>query len=100
MNRYRSPEAWVEAAWQELDAPDTGRRDGCLEVVGDMLETGRLSQDDAERAVERLGCTDDRAVLPVVGRFLRHHHPGVRGEAADAVKELGRLRESPGEGAV
>ncbi|MFD4869190.1 hypothetical protein [Streptomyces sp. NPDC058412] len=49
MNRYRSPEAWVEAAWQELDTPDTGRRDGCLEVVGDMLETGRLSQDDAER---------------------------------------------------
>ncbi|MER6202603.1 hypothetical protein ABT234_35185 [Streptomyces sp. NPDC001586] len=74
MNRYRSPEAWVEAAWQELDAPDTGRRDGCLEVVGDMLETGRPSQDD--------------------------HHPGVRREAADAVKELGRLRESPGEGAV
>ncbi|MFF3679329.1 HEAT repeat domain-containing protein [Streptomyces sp. NPDC002120] len=154
MSGHRSPEVWIEAAWQELAAPDAGRRDGCLEVVGDMLETGRPSQDDAERAVERLvvvalsgeshalresalhaictattpyalpyrvveplaagadgfesllladdlavlGCTDDRAVLPVVERFLRHPHPEVRREAADAVSELRRLRESPGEG--
>ncbi|MEU9088183.1 HEAT repeat domain-containing protein [Streptomyces sp. NPDC048357] len=154
MSGYRSPEAWIEAAWQELDGPDTGRRDGCLEVVSDMLETGRLSQDGAERAVERLvavalsdeshtlresalhaictaatpyelpyrvveplaagvdgfepllleyvlavlGSTDDRAVLPVLERFLRHPHPDVRREAADAVNELRRLRESPGEG--
>ncbi|MEU7605631.1 hypothetical protein [Streptomyces sp. NPDC041003] len=156
MSGYRSPEEWVESAWQELDAPDTGRRDSCLEVVCDVLETGRLAQADAERAIERLvavalsdeshtlresalhaictattpyelpyrvveplaagvdgfeplllgyvlavlGSTDDRAVLPVVERFLRHHHPYVRSEAADAVNELRRLRESPGEGAA
>ncbi|MDX3535964.1 HEAT repeat domain-containing protein [Streptomyces sp. MB09-01] len=154
MSGYRSPAAWIESAWQELDAPDAGRRDGCLEVVNDVLETGLLTQDDAERAVERLvavalsgegyalresalhaictatapyelpyrvveplaagvdgfepvlleyvlaalGSTCDRAALPVVERFLHHPHPGVRREAADAVNELRRLRESPGEG--
>ncbi|MFJ6481219.1 hypothetical protein ACIQK6_14005 [Streptomyces sp. NPDC091682] len=35
-----------------------------------------------------LGATGDRAALPAVGRFLRHHDSGVRREAADAVKEL------------
>ncbi|MEV7441955.1 hypothetical protein AB0O22_12475 [Streptomyces sp. NPDC091204] len=47
-----------------------------------------------------LGSTDDRMVLPVVERFLRPPHPKVRREAADAVSELHRLRESPGEGTV
>ncbi|MGZ9930332.1 HEAT repeat domain-containing protein [Streptomyces sp. NC-S4] len=54
MTGPKSSMAWIESAWQELDAPDTGRRDSCLEVVGDVLETGLLSQDDAERVAARL----------------------------------------------
>lgn len=46
--------ALIESAWKELDGLDAGRRDLCLDVVGDVLETGRLTPDDAERAVERL----------------------------------------------
>ncbi|MFD7910261.1 HEAT repeat domain-containing protein [Streptomyces sp. NPDC059752] len=143
MTGSKSPMAWIEWAWQELDAPDAGRRDSCLEVVGDVLETGLLAQGDAVRVVERLvavalsdesyelresalhalctattpyelpylvvaplaaadgmepllleyvldvlGATGDRAALPAVERFLRHPDPGVRREAADAVKEL------------
>ncbi|MFD3471946.1 hypothetical protein ACFWWM_37575 [Streptomyces sp. NPDC058682] len=153
MTGPKSPTAWIESARQELDAPDAGRRDSCLEVVSDVLETGLLARDDAARddaarddavrVVERLvavalsdegyelresalhalctatapyelpqrvvaplaaadgmepllleyvlgvhGATGDRAALPAVGRFLRHPDPGVRREAADAVKEL------------
>ncbi|WP_314248952.1 HEAT repeat domain-containing protein [Streptomyces kutzneri] len=143
MTGPKSPTVWVESAWQELDAPDAGRRRSRLEVVGDVLETGFLAQGDAERVVERLvavalsdesyelresalhaictatapyglpyrvvaplaaaagmepllleyvlaalGTTGDRAALPAVERFLCHPHPGVRREAADAVKEL------------
>ncbi|WP_327386044.1 HEAT repeat domain-containing protein [Streptomyces sp. NBC_01207] len=143
MTGSKSPTAWIEWAWQELDAPDAGRRDGCLEVVSDVLETGLLARGDAVRVVERLvavalsdesyelresalhalctattpyelpylvvaplaaadgmepllleyvlgvlGATGDRAALPAVERFLRHPDPGVRCEAADAVKEL------------
>ncbi|MFF3090118.1 HEAT repeat domain-containing protein [Streptomyces nojiriensis] len=149
MTGPKSPMAWIESAWQELDAPDAGRRDSCLEVVSDVLETGRLAQGDAVRVVERLvavalsdesyelresalhavctattpyelpyravaplaaadgmepllleyvlgvlGATGDRAALPAVERFLRHPHPGVRREAADAVREL-RWRLDP-----
>lgn len=54
MTGPKSPMAWIEWAWQELDAPDAGRRDSCLEVVGDVLETGLLAQGDAVRVVERL----------------------------------------------
>ncbi|MFF3302013.1 hypothetical protein [Streptomyces sp. NPDC002908] len=46
--------AVVESAWEELDAPATRRRDFCLDAISDVLETGRLAPDDAERVVERL----------------------------------------------
>ncbi|WP_326592670.1 HEAT repeat domain-containing protein [Streptomyces sp. NBC_01294] len=54
MDVYQRLTAVIESAWQELTAADTRRRDHCLEVISDVLETGRLTQDDAERAVERL----------------------------------------------
>ncbi|MCX4802265.1 hypothetical protein OG594_11460 [Streptomyces sp. NBC_01214] len=59
MTGPKSPTAWIESARQELDAPDAGRRDSCLEVVSDVLETGLLARDgaarnDAVRVVERL----------------------------------------------
>ncbi|MFJ3727377.1 hypothetical protein ACIPYQ_33105 [Streptomyces sp. NPDC090045] len=94
MSGYRSPEEWVESAWEELDAPDTGRRDSCLEVVCDVLETGRLTQADAERAIERL-----------VAVALSDESHTLRESALHAIctatapYEL-RLRESPGEGAA
>ncbi|CAL9488753.1 HEAT repeat domain-containing protein [Streptomyces sp. enrichment culture] len=46
----------IESAWEQLDSSDAACRDRdlCLEVVCDVLETGRLTQIDAERAVERL----------------------------------------------
>lgn len=46
--------AVVESAWEELDGAATRRRDLCLDVVSDVLETGCLATDDAERVVERL----------------------------------------------
>ncbi|MEU4356950.1 hypothetical protein [Streptomyces virginiae] len=46
--------ALVESAWAELNGSDAGRRDLCLDLVSDVLETGRLTPDDAEGAVERL----------------------------------------------
>ncbi len=51
---YQALTALIESAWEELRNPDTGRRDLCLEVVSDILETGRLTPSDAERVVERL----------------------------------------------
>ncbi|MEU2389673.1 hypothetical protein [Streptomyces sp. NPDC007369] len=54
MDGYQSLTALLESAWKELDRSDADRRDLCLDVVGDVLETGRLTQEDAERAVERL----------------------------------------------
>ncbi|MFD6969436.1 hypothetical protein [Streptomyces sp. NPDC059949] len=54
MDMYQRLTAVIESAWQELTAADTRHRDHCLEVISDVLETGRLTQDDAERAVERL----------------------------------------------
>ncbi|MFF3619054.1 hypothetical protein [Streptomyces sp. NPDC002467] len=48
-----------------------------------------------------LGATHDRAALPVVERYLRHPHPEVRREAADAVYELHwspERRDSTGRG--
>lgn len=44
----------IESAWEELNGSNAGRRDLCLDGVGDVLETGRLTPDDAERVVERL----------------------------------------------
>ncbi|MFJ4898886.1 HEAT repeat domain-containing protein [Streptomyces sp. NPDC088727] len=41
-----------------------------------------------------LGSTHDQAVLPVAARFLQHPHPEVRREAADAVNEVRRSRET------
>ncbi|MGW0750813.1 hypothetical protein [Streptomyces sp. NPDC002587] len=46
--------ALIESAWEELNSSDAGRRDLCLDVVSEVLETGRLMPDDAEQAVERL----------------------------------------------
>ncbi|MFJ8750949.1 hypothetical protein ACIREO_16650 [Streptomyces sp. NPDC102441] len=44
----------IEAAWEELEGSDARSRHLGLDAIGDLLETGRLTQDDAERAVERL----------------------------------------------
>ncbi|MER6443686.1 hypothetical protein [Streptomyces venezuelae] len=41
-----------------------------------------------------LASTEDPAALPVAERFLRHSHPEVRKEAAEAVHDLRRSRES------
>lgn len=148
---YRGVTALLESAWEELTGPDPDRRDLCLETVSDVLETGRLTQDDAERTVERLvtvalsaeryvvlesalhavstaavhhdlpyrvveplavgadgfepllliyvlgilADTQDQAALPVLGRFLRHPHPEVRTEAAEALRDLCQSLESP-----
>ncbi|MFE3761130.1 HEAT repeat domain-containing protein [Streptomyces sp. NPDC059104] len=54
MDGYQGLTALIESAWEQLDGSDAGRRDLCLDVVSDVLETGRLTPDDAERAVERL----------------------------------------------
>ncbi|MFF4323340.1 HEAT repeat domain-containing protein [Streptomyces sp. NPDC001568] len=54
MDGYQGLTAVIESAWRELNGPDADRRDLCLDVVSDVLETGRLTQGDAERAVERL----------------------------------------------
>ncbi|MFH8758038.1 HEAT repeat domain-containing protein [Streptomyces atroolivaceus] len=150
MDAYQRLTALVESAWVELASSGARPRDHRLDVVNDVLETSRLSQNDAERAVERLvtfalsdedypvresalhavgtastyyelpyrvveplaaeadgfepllltyvlailGCTHDQAALPIVERFLHHHHPEVRREAADAVTELSRHRAS------
>jgi len=51
---YQSLTALIESAWEELNSPDAGRRELCLDVISDVLETGRLAQNDVERAVERL----------------------------------------------
>ncbi|MFG2331702.1 hypothetical protein ACGFMM_18960 [Streptomyces sp. NPDC048604] len=53
MDGYEVLTALIESAWKELNSSDAGRRDLCLDVVSDVLETGRLTQNDVERAVER-----------------------------------------------
>ncbi|MFG2454540.1 hypothetical protein ACGFSG_34805 [Streptomyces sp. NPDC048512] len=54
MDGYQGLTALIESAWEELNGSDAGRRDLCLDVVSDVLETGRLTPDDAVRTVERL----------------------------------------------
>ncbi|MEC4574949.1 hypothetical protein [Streptomyces virginiae] len=54
MDGYQALTALLESAWKELDGCAAGRRDLCLDAIGDVLETGRLTPDDAVRAVERL----------------------------------------------
>ncbi|MFC9883247.1 HEAT repeat domain-containing protein [Streptomyces libani] len=54
MDGYQGLTALIESAREELNSSDVGRRDLRLEVVSDILETGRLAQNDAERAAERL----------------------------------------------
>ncbi|MFJ9789614.1 HEAT repeat domain-containing protein [Streptomyces globosus] len=54
MDEYQGLTALIESAWEELEGSGAGRRALCLDAVDDVLETGRLTQDDAERAVERL----------------------------------------------
>ncbi|MYS12082.1 hypothetical protein GTW71_37935, partial [Streptomyces sp. SID6041] len=53
MDGYQGLTAVIESAWEELNSSDTGRRDLCLDVVSDVLETGGLAQHDVERTVER-----------------------------------------------
>ncbi|MFF4247937.1 hypothetical protein ACFYY2_26225 [Streptomyces sp. NPDC001822] len=54
MDGYQGLTALIESAWEGLNGSDAGRRDLCLDVVSDVLETGRLAQHDVERAVGRL----------------------------------------------
>ncbi|MFD9029653.1 HEAT repeat domain-containing protein [Streptomyces sp. NPDC059567] len=54
MDGYQGPTALIESAWKELNGSDADHRGSRLDAVSDVLETGRLTQDDAERAVERL----------------------------------------------
>ncbi|MFC9584808.1 hypothetical protein ACFVJ8_18530 [Streptomyces yangpuensis] len=54
MSGRPSARAVIESAWRELDAPDTGSRDGCPEVVADILEQGLLERADAEQVAGRL----------------------------------------------
>ncbi|MFE5485910.1 HEAT repeat domain-containing protein [Streptomyces sp. NPDC056527] len=54
MDEYQGLAALIESAWKEVDASCADRRDSCLDAVSDVLETGRLTQDDAERVIERL----------------------------------------------
>lgn len=56
MDGYQGLTALLESAWERWESSDAAcrGRDLCLEVVCDVLETGRLTQIDAERAVERL----------------------------------------------
>ncbi|MFC9818981.1 hypothetical protein ACFWG6_17520 [Streptomyces erythrochromogenes] len=54
MSGRRSATDLIESAWRELDAPDAGNRDGCLEVVADIPERGLLARADAERVAGRL----------------------------------------------
>jgi hypothetical protein len=51
---YEGLTASIESAWGKFNSSDGGRRDLCLDEVSDVLETGRLVQCDAVRAVERL----------------------------------------------
>ncbi|MFE5592294.1 hypothetical protein [Streptomyces sp. NPDC056549] len=54
MDEYQGLTALIESAWEKLNSSDAGRRDLCLDVVSDVLDTSRLAQNDVERAVERL----------------------------------------------
>ncbi|MFJ4898913.1 HEAT repeat domain-containing protein [Streptomyces sp. NPDC088727] len=54
MDGYQAMTALIESAWEELNSSTTGHRGFCLDVVSDVLETGRLTPDDAARVVERL----------------------------------------------
>ncbi|MFJ3590457.1 HEAT repeat domain-containing protein [Streptomyces sp. NBC_01259] len=54
MDGYQGLTAMIESAWEELNGSDAGRRDLCLDVISDVLETARLTPGDAERAVEHL----------------------------------------------
>ncbi|MEU4732615.1 hypothetical protein [Streptomyces sp. NPDC023588] len=51
---YQALTALIESAWRELNSSDVSHRALCLDAVSDLLETGRLTQDDADRIVERL----------------------------------------------
>ncbi|MCX5231583.1 hypothetical protein [Streptomyces sp. NBC_00233] len=70
----------IESAWKELNSSDAGCRDHRLDVVSDALETGRLAQTDAERAIERLiaaalpdqGCTVREGALHAVSTAATH----------------------------
>ncbi|MEV7674465.1 hypothetical protein [Streptomyces sp. NPDC088752] len=68
MDGYENLAARVERARAEFDDPATPHRDFCLDAVGDLLEAGLLTREDAERAVGRmvalaLSDDEDRTVL-------------------------------------
>ncbi|MEU4171682.1 hypothetical protein AB0F46_32980 [Streptomyces sp. NPDC026665] len=54
MNGNAGLRALIESAWTEFNSSEAGRRDLCLDAVNDVLDTGRLTRNDAERVVERL----------------------------------------------
>ncbi|MEU9062989.1 hypothetical protein AB0D13_30030 [Streptomyces sp. NPDC048430] len=54
VDAYRGLTASIEAAWEELEGSEAGSRHLRLDAISDILETGRLPQKDAVRAVERL----------------------------------------------
>ncbi|KLJ00515.1 hypothetical protein WQ59_15330 [Streptomyces sp. KE1] len=60
-------------------APLAGRGDG----EGDNFSPVLLPY-----VLAALSATYDRRALPLVQRYLRHPHPGVRAEAAEALREL------------
>ncbi|MFJ4898887.1 hypothetical protein [Streptomyces sp. NPDC088727] len=47
MDGYQGLTAMIESAWEELNGSGAGRRDLCLDVVSDVLETARLTPGDA-----------------------------------------------------
>lgn len=54
MDDYQGMTTLLASAWQDLNDSDADRAHLCLDAVSDVLETGRLTQYDAERSVERL----------------------------------------------
>ncbi|MET9929479.1 MULTISPECIES: hypothetical protein [unclassified Streptomyces] len=68
MGGYENLTARVERARTEFDDPATPHRDFCLDGIGDLLEAGLLTREDAERAVGRMAAValsddEDRTVL-------------------------------------
>ncbi|MFJ7155870.1 HEAT repeat domain-containing protein [Streptomyces sp. NPDC101118] len=79
--RPREPTELLEESWQEFESPGPGRRHLCLDAIGDVLETGRLGQDDVERTVGRLVAvalaeedhTTQESALHAVSTAAAHH---------------------------
>ncbi|MFJ7130388.1 HEAT repeat domain-containing protein [Streptomyces sp. NPDC098101] len=68
MDGYERLTARIEQAWREFDDPATPRRHFLLDEIGDLLEAGPLTRQDADRIVGRmarigLSEDEDRTVL-------------------------------------